>query len=505
MPSISYDVVVSGDDLSSVITATLCARRGLRTLLLAPFGATARYALGPFKLPIDPVVWPKNSVAVSRILRELRIDLTAKRKFRDATVAAHVVGPDFRIALGESLATELSREFGEAPAQAILDAWTAAGAGGRAIESLIGDDHGFPGGGFFERREISKLMQNAERECAGAGDRWKKSISAAPWLQSLPELWQRQDAVNDAMAARALDALSGGVIAQRGDADSMRELLLERFSSAGGETKIGRVSDASISWGKVTNLTLNNGDHIGAGQWLMGLAPSELVAVLGKKAPRKLEELALSANLVGYRYTLNIVLDETGLPEGMAPVVLSLGQPFHDRHADADLGPASVPSFTLCVSEPDDKGRCIVTVAATVATGAPLSTEDQREEAARLRRRIWVQLEELLPFFERHVVVSHSPHDGWAPMSTPVMEAPRGVPIDMRPIWKPTLPDSLGLAAMPYATGIKNITLCGDQIMPGLGIDGDFTAAWTAAKIACAIAGKKRDYLHNEVVGTPER
>ena len=34
MPSNSYDLVVLGDDIAAVVCATLCARRGLRTLLL---------------------------------------------------------------------------------------------------------------------------------------------------------------------------------------------------------------------------------------------------------------------------------------------------------------------------------------------------------------------------------------------------------------------------------------------------------------------------------------
>lgn len=495
MPSVSYDVVVSGDDLASVITATLCARRGLRTLLLAPDGATGHYNVGPFRLPIDPVLWPKASTPINRVMRELRIDLAAKRKFRELAVPAHLVAPDFRVALSENLRTEVAREIGEPDAEALLTSWNSGTNAARALDALVGDEHGFPGGGFFERREIAKLIHAVERDSHGFFATWSKTTEGrAPWLAALAALWQRHPDVGDVMAARALDTLATGLVPMRGDADAMRELLLERFTGANGETRVGRVTDVAISWGKLNGVTLNNGDQIGAGQWLCGVTPTELVAALGKKAPRKLEELALAANVVGYRYTLNIVIDETGLPEGMAPIVLAL--PGTDQ-----------PGYWLAVSEPDDKGRCMISVSSSVATGAPLSAEDQREEAGRLRRKLWQQLELLMPFFERHVVVSHSPHDGWAPMSTGAapFDAPRGMPIAMRPIWKANLEDSLGLGAMPYATGIKNITFCGDQILPALGTEGDFASAWTAAKIACAIAGKKKDYLRDEVVGAVER
>ena len=54
---------------------------------------------------------------------------------------------------------------------------------------------------------------------------------------------------------------------------------------------------------------------------------------------------------------------------------------------------------------------------------------------------------------------------------------------------------------MPYVTGLKNLTLTGDQILPALGLEGALVAGWSAAKVACAIAGKKKDYLRDEVVG----
>ncbi|HEX7701186.1 MAG TPA: hypothetical protein VF403_10700, partial [Kofleriaceae bacterium] len=57
MPSNSYDLVVLGDDLAALVCATLCARRGMRTLILGD-DRPARYNLGPHKLPLEPIVWP---------------------------------------------------------------------------------------------------------------------------------------------------------------------------------------------------------------------------------------------------------------------------------------------------------------------------------------------------------------------------------------------------------------------------------------------------------------
>jgi hypothetical protein len=80
-------------------------------------------------------------------------------------------------------------------------------------------------------------------------------------------------------------------------------------------------------------------------------------------------------------------------------------------------------------------------------------------------------------------------------------DVPKNLPLAMTPVWNGKLPQSADLAAMPYITGMKNLTLTGEQILPSLGIEGALASGWSAAKIACAIAGKKKDYLQNEHVG----
>ena len=80
-------------------------------------------------------------------------------------------------------------------------------------------------------------------------------------------------------------------------------------------------------------------------------------------------------------------------------------------------------------------------------------------------------------------------------------DVPRNLPLPMQPIWKGSLPNTADLAALTYTTGFKNLTLTGDQVLPAMGVEGSLVSGWSAAKVACAIAGKKKDYLQNEVVG----
>jgi hypothetical protein len=122
---------------------------------------------------------------------------------------------------------------------------------------------------------------------------------------------------------------------------------------------------------------------------------------------------------------------------------------------------------------------------------------------ARLRTRLLDRIEIVMPFVTEHIVLAHSPNEAIAPTvpgGRGSHEPPRSLPVPMRALWRGSVEHGAGVAALPYATGVKNLTLASRQVMPQLGLEGSFTAGWSAAKIVCALAGKKRDYLKDEVV-----
>jgi hypothetical protein len=101
-------------------------------------------------------------------------------------------------------------------------------------------------------------------------------------------------------------------------------------------------------------------------------------------------------------------------------------------------------------------------------------------------------------------VLAHSPFEATppqAPGGRGSYDVPRALPLAMAPIWQGALPQTAELGALPYMTGLKNLTLTGEQVLPSLGVEGALASGWSAAKIACAVAGKKKDYLRDEVVG----
>ncbi len=495
MPSNSYDLVVLGDDLAALVCATLCARRGMRTLVLGD-DRPARYTLGPHKLPVEPLIWPSGAgTASERVLKELHAELAVRRKLREPKIPGQLVAPDLRVDLGaDRVASELLRELGPV-SEGWLEGWTRGGEIARSLDVLLASEHAFPGVGFFERREVAKLADSTA-ESAGA---WWKSVEgqpAAPIWRALAAIALRHPAAPPAAVARAIDQWRAGPIAVRGDGDALRELLLEKLSTAGGEVRAGKVTELGVSWGKLSSLTLASGDDIGCGQIVASRSPRELAELLGKKAPKRLGELADGLAVVGYRYTLNIVIDEAGLPEHMAPTVAVIAGPDKDPVGDA--------AFSIHVGEPDDTGRVVATIATVLPSDGAMDPDRQPAQMTALRARLWNRLAEVMPFFERHLVLAHSPFEATPPHvpgGRGSYDVPRNLPLAMVPVWGGAIAQTADLGALTYTTGVKNLTLTGDQVLPALGVEGALASGWSAAKVACAIAGKKKDYLRDEVVG----
>ncbi len=496
MPSNSYDLVVLGDDLAALVCATLCARRGMRTLVLGD-DRPARYTLGPHKLPIDPMIWPTMpGSAGDRVLKELHGEHAMRRKLREPKLAAQIVAPELRIDLGnDRLAGELEREVGKDVAAAWLARWEASAEIARLVDPLVSSEHAFPGVGFFEKRELAKLADQLAQEADAWWTAAKDAPGSALW-RHLAAIGLRHPDPAPAAIARVVDAWRNGPVPLRGDGDAIRELLVEKLTTANGELRAGKVSEIGVSWGKISEVELANGDSIGAAQVVTSRPPAELAALLGKKAPKRLAELAESVQLVGYRYTLNIVLDEAGLPEHMAPTVAVIVDPDKDPVGDA--------AFSIHVGETDDTGRVIVTIAAVLPTETALDAERLAPKCMALRAGLWRRIGDVMPFFERHLVLAHSPFENTPPQvpgGRGSYDVPRNLPLAMTPVWSGKLPQTADLGALSYITGMKNLTLTGEQVIPSLGVEGALASGWSAAKVACAIAGKKKDYLQNEHVG----
>ena len=88
------------------------------------------------------------------------------------------------------------------------------------------------------------------------------------------------------------------------------------------------------------------------------MTPGQLAELLGKKAPKRLAELAEAMSIVGYRYTLNIVIDEAGIPEHMAPTVAVIAAPDKPPVGDAAFSLRPRRGRRRRPRRRDDRARC---------------------------------------------------------------------------------------------------------------------------------------------------
>jgi hypothetical protein len=508
MPTNSYDLIVIGDDLAGLAAAALCARRGMRTLVLGHHDRPWRYQLGPHKLPVEhTVVASRPGGGVERVVKDLGLEHALRRRQREVRTSAQLVAPGVRLdfpADADALGRALGRELG-ADGAAVLAAWERAGDVARLGDPLLGGEHAFPAAGFWERREVARLATRAETEAAAWWAAVEESLAASPAmthalaLTALPSaLGARAWPPAPLAIARALDGYRGGVSALRGDIDTLRELLIEKLTASTGELRSARAAELVMSWSKITAVRLENGEELGAGQVIAALPAAELVPLLGAKPPKRALEVAQPIAVAGWRYTLNLVIDDGGVPEGMAPTVLAVRDPGE--------APSGSNAFALHVGEADDGGRVVVTVSAVLPApddGVAVDAAWMARELAALRRGLLDAIDDVMPFIASHVIIAHSPHEATPPVVTGkvAVEAPKTLPVPLRPLWRaPAIEASAGLSTAPYAPGVKNLTLGSTQILPHLGVEGDLAAGWSAAKIAHAIAGKKKDYLRDEVL-----
>ena len=73
-----------------------------------------------------------------------------------------------------------------------------------------------------------------------------------------------------------------------------------------------------------------------------------------------------------------------------------------------------------------------------------------------VRARLREQIGRIIPFFERHLLVLASPHDGLPPELPETTDEPPIAPTEMEPVITCDLPRVLGVSGVSHATGMKN-------------------------------------------------
>lgn len=494
MPTNSYDLIVLGDEFPGVVAATLCAARGMRVLLATTRDDPESYQVGSYRLPTRPLRFVgMSSPAIRRVVDELNFTHLLKRRLRESRPAFQFVGPDARIDVSiddDELSAELARDLANGDAEAVLAVCRTSREVSELLEPILGQAIAFPPEKFFDKREIGRCEEPLSLAGGAVAASTEKSRIARALVDAPAAISTHADPreLTDVARARAFDLWRRGTAQLPGGRQALREIFLDKFASHGGEVRAVAAEELLVSWGKVTGVRLREREELGAEHVIAAMPLDELQELI-PKVPKKMREVSELLTPTAYRYTLNLVMAEAGIPEGIGSTVLVVTDPEEPLIGDNCVA--------IHIDEPDEEAR--VTVTAEAVCPAPEGKHTLEDELADLRIRIRERLEEVMPFSSDHVLVAHSPNESAAAEGVKArVDLPH--PTSPPAAWHARGEQLLGLAVAPYHVGIKRLSLASSQVMPGLGLEGEFEVGWCAALIVCA-GLKKKDYLRDEVLG----
>lgn len=482
-----YDAVLIGTGLPTLLAGGLLAKRGFRVLLVPQNQPAPSYTIGDLSLPRAPfTLTGADSPAVHRVFSELALRPLMRRRLTGLNPAFQVVLPKHRLDFSqdpEHMSREIEREF-PAVRRVADDFLRSTERAWQSINRLVERDLMWPPQGFLERRAHAR---------ASAHHPFGKDGSHGTPLGELPD-----DHALRKVAAAVLRFADGGAIGVGNSERQLRlfagflrgaalteggfpgliELLQDSIHTHNGEVRLAeRVDRITVRRGAVESIRLSPSDEeIGCRFVLSGLPVMRLGRLLTDRS-----ELDTTLEEYGeprpryLRYTLNLVLRSEALPEGLARDLLLLVDP---------KGPIEGENALWVQSEDLGDGRAIMTVEALLPAHAK---DTEPDYFGGLRERILSALDRLSPFLRMHLLLLDSPHDGrgFYDVATGEEHAhadawSRG-PDTMQVMYAFSRTRLHGCCALPVRTRIKRLYLCNEQVVPGLGLEGTFLTAWSAA------------------------
>ena len=502
-----YDVCIIGSQLGGAVAGALLARRNYRVLHIDHDGLGTSYEDAGYMLPYAPVVIPapRSFPAAQDVLTELGLTTDLSRQLEPAHPDLQLLLPRHRIDLHRDPAqreAELRREW-PADAQKLESALSQLSKLFDAASPFMKAMPPLPAIGFSERRQVAKAIRfaasapGAPRGKVGQADPLAE-IEDHPLIQALSSFYGHLSYLDGEPSPLAKTRLLGGALHGTfrlpGGYESLREMCRRKIAEsrgellgAGPESEPAIAESFEIDSGRIASVRLaGSPDAYVARAFILATdAPAVRRLIPASERNGKLSKLLDKIRPEQQLLSINLVVKAAALPPALGDTVLAV--------LDGKAGDAAERSILLQVLParrdgkrgqgevvPDER---ILSAAAFVPTNVRDQGESYLlERAARIRAAV----ADAVPFFERHLVAESVPA-----VAAAANGRARGSRLLPHPLYRVTLDSTLGVTGLPVRAPYRNLFFAGREVVPGLGIEGEFHAGLQAANVVGALLGRR--------------
>jgi phytoene dehydrogenase-like protein len=480
-----YDVIVLGSQLGGALTAALLAKRKHRVLLIDHDGTGTGYEHGGYVLPYAPSITPslKAMPAAEEVFTELGLTTTVQRALRPHLPELQLVLPRSRVDLHADPArrrAELAREFGET-ADGLLSALTATASQHEASDAFFKEQPPLPPDGFLETWGLKKKI--GQHPGLETHPRLSNNTPPGALLRGLlPFLIHLDEASSPLALTRPLSQALLSPQRFPGGNDGLRDLLVKRLTELGGDVLTREnsesyvVEEISFDGSRFAGVKLVRSDVVYRASCLVAATDSGALRRLisDRKRHRGLLEQLDQSSARSILFSVNWVVPADALPRGMGELLLVESQDVELRPLLVQVHPARTPGGK------EEENLRVVCAGAFVPTNVRDLGEDHLQVLA---QRIDTELDALMPFTQDKRVLR----------SAPYLDAGgvRGSRLMPHPLYSFEAEAFLGVTGLKQRTSVKNVVLAGREVLPGLGLEGEFLAGMRAARLVQEMLKKK--------------
>ena len=496
MPSHFFDAVIIGSDPAGLVAGALLARRGYRILQIDVMEQPGSYVRDGYPLPCGPVLMPpffENSRPFTVVSRELAMSPSTFSELGLPVSRIQSLLPGHRVDLWhdrDSLLVELFREF---PKETGVSEKGLADTDRTASElrALLEQDAvPLPPDGFWEGRRLSKAISQlgSLRGSNGLAGSIKESASLSRILCSpLDFVTGAHDSASIPAGALALSrVLSPGwqVVASM---SRIKAALRKRLKELGVIMLSGPPpAHLHLNGARISGLTLKDSSHTyNCAGLIVASSLFEIEDCLphGRRI-KKIQKASGSTFTDLCMLALNMIVPARTVPEGMGRVVLLSNAPSASKAARPILL-CVMPAFRNKVLQKDE-----VLINASMIVEKNKLNNDRAKTIAVLKSTLLERMARPFPFIVEKTSMISTPYD-----AEKMSDMGRDMPI-FKGIFEPTrLLSTEGLTAgifrLPARMGFENLFIASREVLPGMGLEGEFVCARTVADLISRLDPKK--------------